>query len=291
MKKLLLVLIAIFLFSCKKEKASNTPITNNNQEIETDSNPSFYGNWVGDFVATEHDTTNEFVEVNKINLLIKKIENNRVLGKSIVAGNSSTVSGTLSEEQDEFQFILNEPGDDKYDGKFDFTIKGDTLKGIWTSFNKNLHVTQRSFSLTKKDFIYNPKLMLPNEGDYTDYFSQKIDSTSFEYDGKTEYEYAETYRMASDIITKVNASTTKLEEIDLKNLKKLELEIIRNTIFARHGYTFKKKSFRQFFDPVAWYVPVSNDVASQLTSLEKGNIALLKRFEKYAEDNYDSFGR
>ena len=83
----------------------------------------------------------------------------------------------------------------------------------------------------------------------------------------------------------------KLQEIDVKNLKKLELEIIRNTIFARHGYTFKKKTYRQFFDPVAWYVPVSNDVSGSLSDLEKENITLLKRFEKYAIDNYDTFGR
>jgi YARHG domain len=229
--------------------------------------------------------------VNKINLIIKKIENNRVFAKSIVAGNSRSISGTMDENDGEFQFILNEPGDDKYDGAFDFKIIGDTLSGTWKSFDKKLHVTGRSFKLVKQKFEYNPKLMLPAEGDYVDYFSQKIDSTSYEYEGKTEYEYAETYRMASDIITKINASTTKLEEIDLKNLKKLELEIIRNTIFARHGFSFKKKSFRQFFDPVAWYVPVSNDVSAALTSTEKSNIALLKRFEKYAEDNYDSFGR
>lgn len=82
-----------------------------------------------------------------------------------------------------------------------------------------------------------------------------------------------------------------MTETDLKNLKKLELEIIRNTIFARHGYTFKKKAVRQFFDPVDWYVPMYDDVQDKLTTLELKNIALLNRLEKYAEDNYDTFGR
>jgi len=71
----------------------------------------------------------------------------------------------------------------------------------------------------------------------------------------------------------------------------LDLEIIRNTIFARHGYTFKKKAVRQFFDWVNWYIPVTDDVSSKLTPIEKKNIALLQRFEKYATDNYDTFGR
>jgi hypothetical protein len=77
----------------------------------------------------------------------------------------------------------------------------------------------------------------------------------------------------------------------LSRIQKLELEIIRNTIFARHGYTFKKKSFRQFFDPIDWYIPVTDNVSNKLTLLEKKNILLLNRFQKYAEDNYDSFGR
>lgn len=291
MKKLLLFVTLCWFCSCKKDKTATSEINTVKQQVEADANIALYGNWVGDFVATEHNTTNSFVHINKINLLIKKIENNRVIGKSIVAGNARTVSGTMNENEGKFQFILNEPGDDKYDGTFDFKIIGDTLSGIWKSFDKKLSVTERSFKLIKQKFTYNPKLMLPDEGDYTDYFSQKIDSLSYEYDGITEYEYTETYRLASDVITKINASTTKLEEIDLKNLKKLELEIIRNTIFARHGFSFKKKSYRQFFDPVAWYVPVSDDVSKELTPTEKFNIDLLKRFEKYAEDNYDSFGR
>ena len=69
------------------------------------------------------------------------------------------------------------------------------------------------------------------------------------------------------------------------------MEILRNTIFARHGLTFKTKTVRQFFDQVEWYIPISSDVSSQLTKIEKENIAILKRFEKYAEDNYDTFGR
>jgi hypothetical protein len=133
--------------------------------------------------------------------------------------------------------------------------------------------------------------MLPQEREYVDWYSTKIDSTKEVIDGEEETYYDETYRSASDIITKLNASTTLLNESDLKNLKKLELEIIRNTIFARHGYTFKKKSFRQFFDPIDWYIPVTDNVSNKLTLLEKKNILLLNRFQKYAEDNYDSFGR
>lgn len=40
-----------------------------------------------------------------------------------------------------------------------------------------------------------------------------------------------------------------------------------------------------------WYTPVTNDVKDDLTELEKANIALLTRYEKYAEKHYDDFGR
>lgn len=79
--------------------------------------------------------------------------------------------------------------------------------------------------------------------------------------------------------------------MDLKNLRKLDLQIIRNTVFARHGYSFKKETYRQFFENTDWYVPVSNNVDADLTPLEKDNVALLARLEKYAEDHYDTFGR
>ena len=136
--------------------------------------------------------------------------------------------------------------------------------------------------------------MLPEDEAYIDYYSEKIDTiVETQTDSTTvpETYYQETYRSAGDVITKINSSTKKLTENDLKNLKKLELEILRNTIYARHGYTFKKKSYRQFFDSVEWYIPVSENVDAKLTALEKANIKLLERFEQYAEDNYDSFGR
>ena len=83
----------------------------------------------------------------------------------------------------------------------------------------------------------------------------------------------------------------KLTEKQLKNLHKLDLEIIRNTIYARHGYSFANRGARQFFDYVDWYVPLYTNVEDKLSPTEKENIALLKRFEKYATDNYQQYGR
>ncbi len=289
MKKALALVLVILVISCKKEKSEIATLTTN-EDLHTE----LYGNWVGDFVAKVYDTTSNFVYVNKINIVIKKIEGNKVFGQSIVAGNSRPIAGEFRHVADSLIFTIKEPGDKKDDGKFEFSIKNNVLNGTWFANNKKQAVTQRTFKLKKQSFEYNPNLMLPEDEAYIDYYSEKIDTiveTQTDSTSVPETYYQETYRSAGDVITKINSSTKKLTENDLKNLKKLELEILRNTIYARHGYTFKKKSYRQFFDSVEWYIPVSENVDAKLTALEKANIKLLERFEQYAEDNYDSFGR
>ncbi len=289
MKKALALVLVILVISCKKEKSEIATLTTN-EDLHTE----LYGNWVGDFVAKVYDTTSNFVYVNKINIVIKKIEGNKVFGQSIVAGNSRPIAGEFRHVADSLIFTMKEPGDKKDDGKFEFSIKNNVLNGTWFANNKKQAVTQRTFKLKKQSFEYNPNLMLPEDEAYIDYYSEKIDTiveTQTDSTSVPETYYQETYRSAGDVITKINSSTKKLTENDLKNLKKLELEILRNTIYARHGYTFKKKSYRQFFDSVEWYIPVSENVDAKLTALEKANIKLLERFEQYAEDNYDSFGR
>jgi hypothetical protein len=73
---------------------------------------------------------------------------------------------------------------------------------------------------------------------------------------------------------------------------KADLEVLRNSIYARHGYSFKNPRMRTMFDQlVPWYMPVATDVTSQLTAVEKQNIALIKRYETHASKYYDSFGR
>lgn len=288
-----IVALVLALVACKSKKDDN--------DIANQIHKDWYGNWVGDFRAEDYKEDVDIVYNAKINIKIISInKNNKVIAQSIVAGNKRLLSGTFNEGTD--KFILKEPGNNKYDGVFEFAIIGDSLVGSWVANNKNLDVVKRSFRLVQKQFVYNKMLMLPNRFDeempdaYVDFYSSKDTLLSVKGDstiiGDSSYEYTEKmYRAASDAVVTINASTKELKEADLKNLKKLDLEIIRNTIYARHGFTFGKKSVRQFFDFVEWYVPISDNVESQLTTLEVKNIALLKRFEKYAEDNYDTFGR
>ena len=282
MKKTIAFLCVVMLFSCKQKEKTTV-------DMEPKIHEEWYGNWVGDFIAEENKPDADFSYSNKIHIRIIKINSKlEVRGQSIVAGHKRNLAGSFDEKEN--KFLMKESGTDKYDGGFEFTIKDNALTGIWQAFDTSIAVTKRKFTLTKTTFVYNKNLMLPEPemDDYTDYTKSEI-KTVKEDDG-VEFTRA-FYRAASDIILKLNASTTELKEEDLKNLKKLELEIIRNTVYARHGYTFNKRSYRQFFDPVDWYVPMYDNVEDNLTKLEQKNVALLKRFEKYAEDNYDTFGR
>lgn len=76
------------------------------------------------------------------------------------------------------------------------------------------------------------------------------------------------------------ASTEILIKGILWNFDKRELKIMRNEIFARHGYIFKTKEMKSYFESQTWYVGNLDNVNNKLTDLEKLNIRLIKGAEK-----------
>jgi len=294
MKKiLLLALIPLLMLSCRDTKKKDT--VKSTAVAQPEIHKELYGFWVGDFYTTDESEYEGDMSdaIKKLNINIKKITKDTVIAQSVVSGNSRPLLGKLSDDGSKIIFILNEPGTEKYDGKFEITLVGDTLIGKWNAYKKELKWPEKEFKLLKKNFEYNADLMLPSESSYVDWSDHKmVKRVDTLEDGTVDsLEANPFYRSASDQIFKLNASTTVLKEEDVKNLRKLDLQIIKNTIFARHGYAFKKQTFRNFFDPVEWYVPVKNNVDNDLTAVENKNIKLLDRFTKYAEDNYDAFGR
>ncbi len=286
MKKIILLVVAVACLSCKKE-AKLISKTNNIEDYEiepNDPNKKVYGNWVGEFYARQGAYEGTDLSTNKINIVLQKIEDNKVFGYSVFSGEMRSFEGTLKKTNGNLEITGKESDKSKNNGTFTFTITKDSLFGKWKS-EKNTGVILREYSLKKQPFQYNSKNILNKGQAYIDYITikQKL-STDEDTDMPTN-------RYADSIVTILNASTKILKESELKNLKKLELELLRNTIYARHGYSFKNKSVSQFFDFQDWYVPVSDDVSERLTTIEKQNIKTLVRFEKYATDSYESFGR
>ncbi len=70
-----------------------------------------------------------------------------------------------------------------------------------------------------------------------------------------------------------------------------EIEIIRNEIYARHGYSFRNLKMRRIFDAKEWYIPMAVDIRDQFTEIEVQNIDMLYHYEDYYDEYYDGFGR
>lgn len=162
--------------------------------------------------------------------------------------------------------------------------------------NRKLSSNQRSesFELAKRLFEYNPNHSIK---DYDWPFMVNEDTKEIE--GKYfDEEEGDTVRWTNEgtftavgDFEKFNASTERLSEDYVSNLKKGDIIVLRNSIFARHGYIFSDNNLTAFFSEFSWYVPVQSNVAGELTDIELANIDLLLRYEEHAEAYYDVFGR
>jgi hypothetical protein len=209
-------------------------------KMETNNENPVVGYWVGAFGR------------NKINIAIADIQNGKALGYTVCAGNYRPINGGVKTQGDSlFSFDMKEPGTDKYDGHFEFTINtnSNAMTGTWSPFKKGA-TSAKEFELKKTEYAYST-----DNGEYP------------------------------------QASARLLTEEDVANLLKEELEVMRNEIYARHGYSFKDKNMRIRFDTTSWYVPMGIDIRANLTDTEVQNIDLIYQYEEYQEENYDDYGR
>jgi hypothetical protein len=77
----------------------------------------------------------------------------------------------------------------------------------------------------------------------------------------------------------VKISECLLTEDDIKGFSKQELRVLRNEIYARHGHIFKSKDLRNYFSAKDWYKPQYEDASDLLNTIEKKNIAFIKKHE------------
>lgn len=254
--------IALFSFTagCKDHSAASAAKDRTVAQSHTLNAPetSVTGTWCGLFVEPtgtvkvldKASGDSILVAPNKITLFIDRLEDGEISGYSVCAGNDRPFKGVYTEEGDKITATLKEPGDNKYDGVFDLVITKSplSLTGKWRPLNPAQ--AGRSYTLVRKNFLYNP-----TAGKYTE------------------------------------SSIKLLSSEDVNNLYKDELRLMRNEIYARHGYSFKLREVRALFDDQDWYIPISTDVRKKLTAIEIKNEKLIKQFEKYAEDSYDDYGR
>ncbi|MCH8507040.1 MAG: YARHG domain-containing protein [Ectothiorhodospiraceae bacterium] len=86
---------------------------------------------------------------------------------------------------------------------------------------------------------------------------------------------------------------SRLSRTELSQKSKRELDLIRNEIFARHGYIFQMSKYRDYFNGQPWYSPRYTcrefKDKSPLTDVQNYNVALIRRYQQEMGhfDDYD----
>lgn len=150
-----------------------------------------------------------------------------------------------------YHFQMNEPGTDPYDGVFDFSISMEEME------MKGSWKPFKEKGNSSKEYLLTKKKFVydPHVGEFPD------------------------------------ASLRVLDYSDVENLNEDELAKYRNEIYARHGYSFKNKKWRYYFEKKDWYIPMGLDIRDKLSDIEVQNIELIYEYESYYDEEYDSYGR
>jgi hypothetical protein len=79
-----------------------------------------------------------------------------------------------------------------------------------------------------------------------------------------------------------------LTELDLINAE--DWSLLRNEIYACHGYIFENKNLTNYFLEAGWgYKPVHKKVDNLLNPIEKKNIAFIAQHEKNGFNGFEAF--
>jgi hypothetical protein len=320
MRIITIVLLFLIATGCKKA------IKNESQENEIAENINFgtpditknllvvtkadlLGYWVGEFnsdlsetemdVIREQDKTQSYNFRKKITFSIDKIKGDIVEGHSVVGGNIAAFKGELEDLHESFRLIVTEINNERTDGKFilKIAIGNKTMTGKWNANNKlAVPIYSRKLILEKKFFVYNPENNL--EDQFIDYENSKSEEVEYESESEDslgnpimEKGVFDEYYTTTSAVDSLNPSKQLFKKELVENLSKADIYILRNLIFARHGFTFRDRKLREYFDNHSWYMPIYSDVKNELTPVEKKNIDLLLRYEQNAKEYYDTFGR
>lgn len=136
---------------------------------------------------------------------------------------------------------------------------------------------------TKKSNTYSkltPKSNNDFESDVTTTLINKNQSKASKVDDSTNSVTSKINSSDDYIFTK--SGEKKLLDSDLSSLSKEKLALVRNEIFARHGYVFEEEPYKSYFKGKLWYKPNPNfkEKDEELNNIEKYNVQLILKYEK-----------
>lgn len=268
-----------------------------NENLTITTQEDLIGSWTGYLSFADTSLKEEYLFDNgdMISIHVDSIRQNQAFAHSVFLGKTEPLIGSFEELSGVFFFQLKHTQKGRLNGQFQLSIpkSKDEMFGVWEPSNQHIDAFDGKFSLKKRIFKYDPANQTLDEALYVDWSKYKIDSIYIESkdveEGFTFEE--ESYLSTTERVYEKNASAEELTKEFVENLTKADIFILRNSIYARHGYAFEYPSLTAFFGQFDWYVPLSNDITGSLTDLELKNLEILLRYEAYAEEYYDVFGR
>jgi len=226
MRRLFYLVFGLFMFACGNSTSTKETSTADSPKKEVEMHHGkFNGSYVGSFGN------------NKITIQIKSIENGKIEGRSIVAGNDRPFSGTYSNIDGGFAFIANEPGDHKDDGQFKFDLYDsdpNTLRGSWASKEGK----SKDYVLVRKEFVYQANVGMYPEGSNRILENSDLEMLALRELGimrneilarhgysfkKMDYrQIFEKFDWYAPISTNVNAELTQIERTNVSKIKEYE---------------------------------------------------------------------
>jgi hypothetical protein len=214
------------------------------------------------------DTYSGTIGTKDFKLFIDRVSGEDVEGFDVAGTNRRPVKGHIANKRTEptglggnytvFKIILNEPGDDKWDGEFNIDLWVSDVDrhgiGSWTAFNGQLkHEVRIRDRRTASERSTSDAPQASNLGDY---------HTGTFLDGFRD----------------INARL--LRPNDLEGLSSKDTAILRNFIYARHGRPFAKEMYRAYFSQFGWYRAEASYTDSRLNGIERQNVEILRRREQ-----------
>ena len=118
--------------------------------------------------------------------------------------------------------------------------------------------------------------------DNSDANSNEVSRPEAREENKRKEESSSTYQESDNSGYDNVLSERRLSDDDLADKTKKELEIMRNSIYARYGYRFKREDLLNHFSQYSWYNPTTSDMGAiydMMNDNEKFNVDFIKKHE------------
>lgn len=172
-----------------------------------------------------------------------------------------------------YEYLSMYNGDEEYGGYEDYNSIGETYRPYFVlKFQNESFIidTLLSESYNYENYVGYFGLEFDKDDRYLVIVPHPVNKDIIESEP---YFYFEDYRKYPF------TSLRFLNDSDLTKYSKDELRIMRNEIFAFHGYIFDSEDLREHFESLDWYKPKDKNIAPRLNKYEKHNIQLIKELE------------